>query len=195
MRKLIDPKNSLFAILSRQPWWVSVVIGCGLWALAHPFIPLYAPFVGAPFIGVAMYALYRQLRHGPKTDPADVLPRIAGMSWENFSLVAEEAFRRSGYTVEPATGFADFVLRKDGRKTLASCRRWKARQVGRNLVEELFRDMEKGEMDEGWLLAVGEVSAAAREFTKDKRLKILTGQELSDLVGRVGRRRFGFMPG
>ena len=61
--KLRMNKNSLFAILSRSPWWVSFLIAAGLFMAIRQFLPDYAAaFSTLPFLGIAAYAGWRQLR-------------------------------------------------------------------------------------------------------------------------------------
>ena len=56
-------KNSLFAILLRSPWWMSVAIAAGLFAAARLVLPqAYAVFVGLPFLAIGCYVGARQLR-------------------------------------------------------------------------------------------------------------------------------------
>ena len=56
-------ENSLFAILLRARWWVSLAVAAGVFFLARLFVPpFYAAFVPLPFLVIAGVALWRQLQ-------------------------------------------------------------------------------------------------------------------------------------
>lgn len=179
-------KRSLFSILSEQPWWVSLLVAALLFAVVQLVLPPLAPFVALPFIAVAAYVAWTQLR---RTSPVNVEERLAAlraMPWENFRLVISEAYRRQGYTVEESGGGAfDFKLRKDGRTTLVQCRRWKVNQVGVGPVRELFEALGKHDAFNCVCIAAGEFSGNAREFAAGKPATLLNGAALVELVGTI----------
>lgn len=183
-------KRSLFSILSEQPWWVSLLVAAILFALVQLFLPPLAPFVALPFVAVAAYVGWKQLR---RTSPVNVEERLAAlqaMPWENFGLVISEAYRRQGYTVEEsASGAFDFKLRKDGRSTLVQCRRWKVNQVGIKPVQELHEAMNKLDAFNGVCISAGEFSAGAREFAAGKPIILLNHAALAELVGTIEKTR------
>lgn len=187
-------KRSLFSILSEQPWWVSLLVAAVLFGIVQLFLPQLALFVALPFIAVAGYVGWKQLRG---TSPVDVEERLAAlraMPWEKFGLAISEAYRRQGYTVEESGGGAfDFNLRKNGRITLVQCRRWKVNQVGVKPVQELHEAMNKLDAFNGVSISAGEFSAGAREFAAGKPITLLNHAALTELVGPIGktrRRRF-----
>ena len=60
-------ENSLYAVLMRSPWWVSFMVGAAVFALVRLFMePVYAAFATTPFVGIGVFAAWRQLRvpHG-----------------------------------------------------------------------------------------------------------------------------------
>ena len=137
-------KRSLFSILSEQPWWVSLLVAAALFAIVQLFVPQVALFVALPFIAVAGYAAWKQLRRPSSVHVEERLAALRSMPWENFGLAISEAYRRQGYTVEESGGGAfDCNLRKDDRITLVQCRRWKVNQVGVKPVQELHEAMSK----------------------------------------------------
>lgn len=188
-------RGSLFTILSRQPWWVSLLIAMGIFAVTELLLPPMAPFVALPFVVIAIYIAWKQMR---TVSPANVEERLAAlraMPWENFGLVIHEAYRRRGYSVEDArSGAFDFKLAKDGRVTLVQCRRWKVNQVGVGPVRELHEAMDKHDAFEGVCISAAEFSKGAREFAAGKRITLLNGAALAELVGTIektSRRWFG----
>lgn len=183
-------KRSLFSILSEQPWWVSLLVAAVLFAVVQLVLPPLAPFVALPFIAVAGYVAWKQLRG---TSPVDVEERLAAlraMPWENFGLAISEAYRRQGYTVEESGGGAfDFNLRKNGRITLVQCRRWKVNQVGVKPVQELHEAMNQLDAFNGVCISAGEFSAGAREFAASKPITLLNHAALTELVGTIEKKR------
>ena len=188
-------KKTLFSILLRSPWWVSVLAGALLAAIAYQFFPLVAPYVALPFLVIAVYVGWRQLCTPGATNTADMLGRLRAMSWENFSAVIHEAFRRDGYSVtEIAGGAADLELRKNGRVSVVTCKRWKVAQTGVGPLRELFDAMRARDAHECIYVAAGDFTANARAFATEKKIRLLSDAELAGLVARVerGQRRWFF---
>src|ERR1035437_744202 len=126
----ITAKRSLFSILVRSPWWLSVLIAAALFMAVRQFMPDYAALASTlPFLAIAGYAGCRQMRAPSAERGADALARLRALSWRAFAALIEEAFRRDGHTVVAlADGVADYELRKNGRVTLLGCKRWKVAQ-------------------------------------------------------------------
>jgi restriction system protein len=182
-------KRSLFSILSDQPWWVSLLVAAILFGIVQLFLPQLALFVALPFVAVAAYVAYKQLRGRSPVDAGDRLAALREMPWENFGLIISEAYRRHGYTVEESDSTAfDFTLRKNGQVTLAQCRRWKVNQVGIGPVQELYEAMLRIDAFNCVCIAAGEFSAKAREFAAGKPITLLSGAELAELVGVIGKK-------
>ena len=78
--------NSLFAILLRSPWWVSMLVAGGLFAVSRLFIPwYYAIFMPLPFVVIAGIAAARQLRTPSAARIDATVAAARAMSWEAFS--------------------------------------------------------------------------------------------------------------
>lgn len=133
--KLKMSENSLFAILLRAPWWISLLVVAVIVLASGALLPAaYVPFgvMGAlPFLGIALLAAWRQ-RHAPNpARVAELLGQAAAMSWRDFSALIEAAFQRQGYVVTRLSHpGADLQLLKNARITLLSCKRWKAANTG-----------------------------------------------------------------
>lgn len=182
-------KRSLFSILSEQPWWVSALVAAVVFAIVQLFFPPLAPFVALPFIAVAAYVAWKQLRSKSPVDAAERLAALREMPWENFGLIISESYRRQGYAVEESGSSAfDFKLSKNGRITLAQCRRWKVNQVGAGPLRELYKAVTRLEAYNGVCIAAGEFSANAREFAAGKPITLLTGAALVELVGTIEKK-------
>lgn len=189
-------KESLFSILLRSPWWLSLLIAAAMFALVRLFLPDIAAFFAAlPFLAIAGYALWRQLRAPSVTNVAEMLVKLRAMSWEDFSLVIAEAFRRDGYTVTEIPGSAaDLELRRNGRVSVVSCKRWKVAQTGIGPLRELYAAKQARDAQECIYVAAGDFTANASAFATEKAIRLLHDAALATLVARVerGKKRWIF---
>lgn len=179
-------KNSLFAILLRSPWWTSFAIAAGLFAAASFWLPgLYAFFIALPFMVIACYVGWRQLREPSAARVTDTLEAIRAMSWNDFSGAIEDAFRRDGYSVSRLGGAqADFELTKAGRVSLVGCKRWKVARTGIEPLRELHAARLARDAHECIHVAAGEITDNARAFAAEKNIRLVHGAELAKLLPR-----------
>jgi restriction system protein len=184
--------NSLFAVLLRSPWWISVALAAGIFGATRLFLPAeFAVFAAAPFIVIALYVIWKALRAPSARRTAKTLERLRAMSWDEFSAAIEEAFRRDGCTVKRLasgrTAGADFALVQGSRSTLVACKRWKAMRTGIEPLRELDgarRAMtENGGAAECIYVATGEVTAQARAFAAQRNIRVVEGAELVSKFG------------
>ena len=185
--KLKIHENSLFALLLRAPWWVSVLVTAAVVAGSRLLLPtVYAIAAALPFAVIAAYVGWKQLLAPSAGSVAKMLERVRGMSWEEFSGAIEEAFRREGYAVTRLAGTqADFELAKGGRTTLVACKRWKATRTGIEPLRELEAARRAREAQECSYVCAGELSDQAREFAARKAVRLVQGAELARLLSRV----------
>ena len=177
------PRNSLFAILSRQPWWISALIAGGLVAGLRLFLPIELALFGAlPFVGISIYAGIQQLRRPGAKRIAKTLEHARGLSGEGFVSALESGFRREGYAVTRMDRGADLVLTREGITTLVACKRWKAVRAG---IEPL-REFEAATREHGAVrrmyIAVGEVTENARVFASERNIRLVQEEELARLL-------------
>ncbi len=178
--------RTLFSILLEQPWWISALVGVALFGIAQLAFPPVAPFVALPFVVIAMYVGYRQMRTVSPGKVNERLQTLRELSWDQFSAVIVAAYQRQGYTVEAVQKSAyDYTLKQQGRVTLLQCRRWKVNQLGAGPLEELARAVSSEDAYKGICITAGMVSPKAREFVAGKPLSLLTGIELAVLAGKV----------
>lgn len=183
---MLNRKNSLFAILTRQPWWVSVLIAAALFASTRLFLPdLMALFSALPFILMAGWISFRQLRTPSPARVAAKLEALRALPAEAFGAALAEGLRRSGHEVTPAQGGADYALRSAGQLTLLACRRWKAAQTGIGPLKELAEAKERLKAREGLYAATGEISEPARKFARENNIRFLSEFELVTLAGHA----------
>lgn len=176
--------KSLFAILLRSPWWVSLLIVLVFSLAARALLPPEYVAVGVlgtfPFMVIAVIAAWRQW-HAPSPARLDAaLERAAAMSWREFADWVEQAMTRQGYAVSRASGeAADFRLERQGQISLLSCRRWKAANHGAEALRQLDAACRAQEAREGLYLSLLPVSDAARTHAQAAGIRLLQGRELA----------------
>jgi len=181
------PENSLFAILLRSRWWVSMLVALGAFGLVRLFLPDgFAFFAALPFIVIAVMAMWRQLRvpSGARLDAA--IDKLRAMPWEEFARALEQGYRRQGYSVKRVEGAADFELEKAGRLSLVAAKRWKASSTGVEPLKELVAAGKSREAAECVYVLAGEMTKNAARFAKDTNIKWMQGAELVKLVKAGG---------
>jgi len=178
------PENSLFAILLRARWWVSVLVALGAFAGVRFFLSVgYAVFAALPFIVIAVMALWKQLRvpSGARLDAA--IDALRAMTWEEFARALEQGYRRQGYVVKRVEGAADFELERAGRLSLVAAKRWKASSTGVEPLKELVAVGEaRGAVECVYVLA-GEMTQNALGFAKKTKINWMRGADLVKLAG------------
>jgi restriction system protein len=190
--KLRMAENSLFATLLRSPWWLSIGLAVGIALVARIVLPDRYAVVGAltglPFAVIGAIVAWKQLRSPGTARVASTLEAIGAMSWSEFSSAIEGAFRRDGYTVTPLGGSpADYEISKGGRTSLVSCKRWKAATIGVESLRALHAVKEARDSQEGIYVAVGGITDSARTFASEKRIRVVQGAELAQMLRLVGR--------
>jgi len=177
------PRNSLFAILLRSPWWVSFALAgaafLGVRLFGNDGI---AVAFAAPFLVIGIYAVFQQLRRPGQKRIAKTLERARALPWEGFRAALEEGFRRDGMTAVPAGGGADLELTHKGLVTLVSCKRWKAMRTGIEPLREFDTATRERGAHARIYVAVGEVTDNARKFAEQKQIKLVQEEELVRLL-------------
>lgn len=181
-------KNSLFAILLRSSWWISLAIGLGLALLSFALLPAHLRVVGAlsgfPFLVISAVALYRQWGKPSAARIAQTHEALAALAWPAFADLLEQAFRREGYTVGPRAGDGDFdfELERQGRRTLVSARRWKSARTGLEALRALQAARERREADEAIYIGLAELSDNARPYAAAQRITLWQAAELAQAL-------------
>ena len=182
-------KNSLFAILLRSPWWISLAAAAGIFAAARLALPeIYASFVALPFAVIGGYVLWKR-RHAPSAARvASTLHALRAMSWDEFSSAIEDAFHRDGYVVSrPGGPEVDFELKQAGRVTLVAAKRWKVARTGIEPLRELQASARARGAHECIYVAAGEITDNAAAFAAGNKIRLVQGAELARLLPRAGR--------
>lgn len=176
-------KNSLFAILLRSPWWVSLVVAGALFAGLRLLIPpLYAGFFALPFLVIGGVAAWQQLRAPSGAAVAKKLEAARAMDWKTFAERLEAGLRAEGYQVRALGGEeADYEITKAGRVSLLSCKRWKAARTGVEPLRQLKEAARQRHAD-GLYATAGEISEAAAAFAAENGIRLVQGAELAKLL-------------
>lgn len=177
------PKNSLFAILLRSHWWVSIALAAGVFLLVRIwFHPGVALFAALPFIAIGTYAAWKQLKRPSAKRIARTLERARALPLEGFCAALEEGFRREGYEAQRGDGGAEIILNNRGMIALVACKRWKAKHTG---IEPL-REFDAATRERGatirMYVAIGEVTDNARAFAQEKQIRLLQEEDLARLL-------------
>ena len=185
MRLKMAP-NSLFAILLRSSWWISIALAGVVVAASRAFLPNeYWPFGamgGLPFVAIALIALVKQLRKPGSRRAEALLQAVRGMSWRDFSQALEDAFTRDGFAVQRMEGAADFAVTRAGRTALVAARRWKAARHGEEALAALHAQMRARDASECTYIALGELSANAQRFARSHGVRVMQEEGLVQLL-------------
>ena len=187
-------ENSLFAILLRKPWWISLVIAAVVSLLARALLPADLALAGMlgsfPFVVIAAMAAWRQRGAPNAAQREQLMQRLQAMNAREFAALVEAAWRSQGFEVRPLKGGgADLALDKGGQLTLMSLRRWKAASTGVEPLRELQAAREQQQADAGIYLAGGEVSDKARSYAREAGLRLIDAPELLQLLHASGALR------
>src|SRR5512133_708006 len=178
--------NSLFAVLLRSPWWISLAIGALIVVVALTQLPqpyrIAAAMGALPFAGIAVAAMWRQLRLPSAHRSQEVLDAISAMGWAQFSPLLAQGFERDGYRVEPTQGAADFALTRDGRTMLVAARRWKAARHGEDALQALHKAAQSRDASGCLYVALGELSDNAQAFATRNGIELMQAAGLARLL-------------
>ena len=181
--KLKMSENSLFAILLRSPWWVSIALVAGFTLLSVALLPkayvVFGVMGGLPFLVIGIIAARRQWRAPSAARVAEALARVASMPWRDFSALIAQTYLMHGYAVthinSPA---ADFLVVKGGRATLVSCKRWKAANHGVEVLRDLMAAKDEREAQHCTYISMVPVSDTAQRFARAQGVALMSGDAL-----------------
>lgn len=199
--KLKMARNSLFAVLLRSRWWISLAIGLVLGLVAAALVPAgyraAGLLSGAPFLVIAAMSAW-QGRHRPSpAQLARATQAVSGMGWPAFAQALESAFQREGYTVQRRQGQGgDFELARQGRRTVVAARRWKSAHIGLEPLRALqaarlatrVATSAAGEVPDALFIGLGALSEPARELARVEGIAVWQAPELA-------RQLRGLLPG
>jgi restriction system protein len=178
--------NSLFAVLLRSPWWISLVLASVLGAVAFALLPEQYRVLGAmsgfPFVVIGCVAFYQQMKLPSAKRSEEILQAVSRMNWPEFAALLEEGFSRQGYRVERLQGPADFALSRQGATTMVAARRWKAARHGEELLQTLHGAAQARGARHCLYVALGDLSPKAQSFAKSHQVQLMQGPALAFLL-------------
>lgn len=183
--------NSMFAILLRSPWWISMGIAALFVGVAHALLPEAYRVLGAmggiPFAGIGLIALWRQLRTPSASQAQAISQAAARMTWVDFRDALEQAFARAGFAVTRVDKGADLLLTRDGRTTLVSAQRWKAARHGEEALQALHAAAQERGATGCIYVALGSFSPNAERFAARHQVELMQTDSLARLIRDVKR--------
>ena len=182
-------ENSLFAVLLRTRWWISLAIAAALVLLSFVLLPdtfrLIGIVAGLPFLVVGGIALRRQWGRPGAAQVTRITEAAGAMAWPGFAAVLESSFKRDGCTIARSNVDAfDFELERPGtehagRKVLVSARRWKAARTGIEPLRALQVVREARGAAGAIYVCLNEMSDGARRFADEKGITIWQAGEVA----------------
>jgi restriction system protein len=173
--------NSLFAILLRNPWWISFLLAAVISAICAALLPKELVVFGVlgttPFLVTGFVALKRQWNAPSKAAREAEIARQAGLSWKDFSNELESRWKKQGFVVERlnervSKGAADFRLEKSGQTTLVAAKRYKAAAHGIEPLQALVALQKEHGADHAAYICLGDLSEQALAFAKNHGLRV-----------------------
>jgi restriction system protein len=179
--------NSVFAILLRNPWWVSFLLAAVISLLCAALLPKEYVAFGIisvfPFLVIGCVALKRQWSMPSPAAVEAETARLAGLSWKEFANELEAKFAKQGYAVErlnggnaaKGEGAADFRLTKAGQTILVAAKRYKAATHGVEALQALVVQKEAQGADRAMYVCLGALSEQAEKFARDNGVTVGLG--------------------
>jgi len=200
-------KSGFFATMADAPWWIGIVLAAiayivmrfGFAALMPPGKTAQAVADGMaqiawvfalPFLVAAAVSLLRQFIRARLRPRRRSLVTLRVLPRHRFELLVGEAFGRQGYVVEPRgsrapEGDVDLELWREGRKSVVVCRHWQVRQIGIDLIRELYGILKFERADEAIFLSSASYTHDAWQFAQGKPLRLIDGEGLLNLLEGV----------
>jgi restriction system protein len=177
--------NSLFAVLLRNPWWISFLLAAVISVICAALLPKEFVVIGVlgtmPFLVIGCIALKRQWNAPSAAAVEAERVRLSGLSWRDFSAELEAKFAKQGYAVERLAGgkadakvdnAADFRLTKNGQITLVAAKRYKAATHGVDALQALVAQREALGADKALYVCLGALSEQAQKYAKDNQVTV-----------------------
>jgi len=114
---------------------------------------------------------------------------IAQLSPQDFERFVAQWFASQGYSVEctpyTADHGVDVRIYKDQQMALVQCKHSPRGRVGRPVLQQLYGEMVAERAHRAYVVTSGVFTAGAREWARDKPLKLIDGRELRDRAAQV----------
>ncbi len=172
--------NSLFAVLLRNPWWMSFALAAAISVVCAALLPkelsIFAVLGTIPIWVIGCVALKRQWNMPSEAALHAENERLAGLSWNEFSKELQAKFERQGFQVERLQGkaseAADFLLSKAGQTTLVAAKRYKAGSHGIEPLQALVAQQTALGAEKAMYICLGALSEQAEAFATEKGVTV-----------------------
>ena len=176
-------KNSLFAILLRSPWWVSLgIVGAMVQvsnALLPPDIRGFGWMGGFPFLVISGLALKGQWSQPSARQEVAAFERLQALNHTEMAAALVAGFEREGYLVQKSKrAGADLLLTRQGQSIVVSTQRWKMARPGVEVLKELQQAQKQLQADGAVFVHLFPLSDSAQSWVKSQSLTCLTGGAL-----------------
>ena len=166
-------ENSLFAILLRNPWWISLLIVAVFCLLMAAFLPKHLRRFRhdgrLPLLHHRRSRLQTPMGQTQARRRRSRANRLSALNWRDFSAELEAKLVKQGFEVTRLnSGAADFKLEKAGHITLVSAKRYKAATHGLEALQALVTQQEAQGADKVMYVCLSPVTAQAAKFAKEK---------------------------
>ena len=195
------------ARLALVPWWA----GLGIAVLSHALLHRLATGSQIPrsvwqelamagqyvlpalCLAVAVLSALHSDRTGSPDDGAsrDVDKVLQGVTAQSFALQVAEGFRRRGYAVHRceeggAAGAADWVVVRQGERSLVQCAHWKDSEVDEPVVRALHAAMAQQSAQGGFVVTAGRFTQQTIAFASGRKIRLIDGAALVQLLRETG---------
>ena len=180
-------ENSLFAVLLRSRWWLSFALAAGFTTAGVTLLPqpytVAGWLMGVPFAVIGCIAAWRQLRVPSSARIGRTVAAVQAMPAPEFRRALMDGFRRDGYEVDATSGAGyDFSVRKEYRRAVVGCRRFKVARTGVEPLREIVAARDAAEAQDAMYVALGEVTDNALAFAAKHSIRIVDGAALARLL-------------
>lgn len=185
--KLKMAPNSLFAVLLRSPWWISLLIALVLGGVAAALLPAEFKAAGAvsgfPFAVIGAMAVWRQWRLPSAARVARTTDAVSALAWPAFAALLQQALQQDGYQVQRVKSDAfDLRLERQGRVTLVAARRWKTQRIGLETLRALQAARESAGAADALLISLGALTDQARPYAGAQRITVWQAADLAQAL-------------
>ena len=185
--KLKMAPNSLFAVLLRSPWWISLLIALVMGGVAAALLPADYKGAGAvsgfPFAVIGAIAAWRQWRLPSAARVARTTSAVSALAWPAFAALLTRAFEQDGYQVQAVKSDAyDLRLERRGHVTLVAARRWKVQRVGLEALRALQAARDADGAAGAILVSLGALTDQARPYAAAQGLSVWDAPALAQAL-------------
>lgn len=185
-------KSSLFAVLLRSPWWYSVLIGLVIISISSVVVGgqyvLLGIFGALPFFGIAGYAGYKLSQLPSQKRVQEVDQQARKMPATQIAAKIADSYVKERYDSIVFKGnAADLELTRGNRTFLLSSKRFKVANTGIEPLKQLVAAGQKVEATGYLYVALGEISAAAREYANQNDIELIQADRLAAFFDHKAR--------